>query len=174
MTQNHRWHRTLSLDHSWQTVRADDWTFVDENGEHTARTFDLGAAPLLGAWHWWDQPFHMIDKIGSVQSGTEAKKIVEERFSTPPVFPSLGRRFESYSGSHMILKAFPIQVLRKCLLFIPHHIPHGSVGCKSSVFVSLAPLPEAACPVPPLKGVPSGATSTAQNQRPPCGPPVSA
>lgn len=81
MTQNRHWRRTQSIPHSWVTVHADDWTLVVENGEHLARIFDTGDPVLLGSWRWWIRPFHMIDNIGSAQSGAEAKKIVEGRLT---------------------------------------------------------------------------------------------
>jgi hypothetical protein len=59
----HRWHRTQSLDHQWKVTYRDDWTLVDENGEHIARVFDLGVADLLGAWRWWVRPFYEIDNV---------------------------------------------------------------------------------------------------------------
>ena len=74
------WRRTQSLDHHGMTVHADDWTLVNEGGEHIARIFDLGDADLLGSWRWWVWPFHEIDNIGSAQTGAEAKQLVEERF----------------------------------------------------------------------------------------------
>ena len=79
MTQNRRWRRTQSLQHSWQTVHDEDFTLVDEKGEHIARIFDLGDASLFGSWRWWIQPFYKIDSVGSAQTGAEAKNIVEER-----------------------------------------------------------------------------------------------
>ena len=81
MTPNRHWHRTQSLDHHWQTVHDEDFTLVDENGEHIARIFDLGDADLLGSWRWWVQPFHQIDNIGSAQTGAEAKHLAEERLA---------------------------------------------------------------------------------------------
>ena len=75
----HQRRRTLSLDHHWKVTHSDDWTLVNENGEHIARIFDLGDADLLGSWRWWVWPFHEIDNIGSAQTGPEAKRLAEER-----------------------------------------------------------------------------------------------
>ena len=81
MTQNHRWRRTQSLEYSWKTVHADDWTLVGEDGEFLGRIHDTGDNDILGSWRWWIQPFYKIDNVGSAQSGAEAKRIVENRLA---------------------------------------------------------------------------------------------
>ena len=80
MPQSYRWRRTQSLDHREMTVHADDWTLVGKNGEHIARTFNLGDADLLGTWRWRVAPFNQIDNADNAETGVEAKQLTEDRF----------------------------------------------------------------------------------------------
>jgi hypothetical protein len=70
-----KWHKT-ELVFPDTFLRDDDWSLLDQKGDHIAYLFNTGADELIGAWRWRVWLDHKMYE-GSARNGTEVRETCE-------------------------------------------------------------------------------------------------